>query len=136
MSWHRSTVLGSIVTLCLAAGMTSVSAPAEAGCTVFQHRDFGGSSFHLAPGDSLQMAGEPCGRTQSHGRPRGRIHYHPSWNDQISSFKVTADCTITLWQHASGCGGSGARFVRTNRLVRYIGDNWNDQASHVECSCR
>ena len=106
-----------------------------AGCTVYQHRDYKGTPFHLDPGDRLQVAGERCGSTQSHGTQKGRYRYHPSWNDQISSFKVTQGCTITLWQHASGCRGGGAHF-RTFKSYTYVGGAWNDKTSFVECDCR
>ena len=122
--------LAAVVTLGAVLGAWST---AQAGCTVFQHRDFGGSSWALEDGEDLQMGGEQCGRSSSHGRAP-QIYYEPSWNDQVSSF-IADGCTITLWQHVSGCGGGGARFVRTNKKVNYIGDSWNDQASWVECHC-
>lgn len=119
----------------LAALIVVPSEAVAAGCTVYQHRDYKGSAFHLDPGDRLQVAGERCASTQSHGTPKGRYRYHPSWNDQISSFKVTNGCTITLWQHAKGCRGGGAHF-RANTSYKYVGGAWNDQTSFVECDCR
>jgi hypothetical protein len=106
------------------------SIPAHAGCTVYQHRDFSGAHFELGGGDSLQMGGPDIG---SNFRT---YYYRPKWNDQISSFKVTADCTITLWEHAGDRGGYGAKFVRSGRNVSYVGSNWDDQASAVDCTCR
>lgn len=110
-------------------------AAAQSGCTVYQHRDYKGARWHLKPGDRLQVAGERCGSTQSHGTQRGRYHYQPSWNDQVSSFKVAPGCTIVLWQHAKGCGGGGSHF-RANRSYTYVGSAWNDKTSFVECDCR
>ena len=55
------------------AAACSVGAPALAQCIIYQHRDFKGSSYHLNDGDTLQMGGERCGHTQSHGTPRGRM---------------------------------------------------------------
>ncbi len=125
-----------VAAVALAALFTIPSPQASAaGCTVYQHRDYKGSAFHLDPGDRLQVAGERCASTQSHGTPKGRYRYHPSWNDQISSFKVTRGCTITLWEHASGCRGGGHHF-RTFKSYTYIGGAWNDKTSFVECDCR
>ena len=118
--------------LLLTGAAAVLATPAYAGCTVYQHRDYKGSHFYLGPGDRLQVAGERCGMSQSHGTPRGQYHYQPSWNDQVSSFKVTKGCVITLWQHAQGCGGGGTHF-RTDRSYTYVGSAWNDKTSFVEC---
>ena len=105
-------------------------APAWAGCTVYQHRDYGGAHWGLGNADELQMGGgEPIGKTGG-----GRIYYQPSWNDQISSFKVSQGCSITLWQHA-GTHGYGHTF-KASKSYNYVGDGWNDQASWVYCSCQ
>jgi hypothetical protein len=124
--------LGAALLLQFTVGVTQGHA---AGCTVYQHRDYKGSGYHLSPGDRLQVAGEPCGMSQSHGKSRGRYHYQPSWNDQVSSFKVTRGCTITLWQHAQGCSGGGKHF-RSDQSFTYVGSKWNDKTSFVECLCR
>lgn len=100
---------------------------AQAGCTVYQHRDYGGSSWALDHNGTLQMAGERLCHSQY-----GCNDYAPSWNDQISSFRVTAGCTIELSQHTHG---GGAKMVRSNS-VKYVGGGWNDQASWVECYCQ
>ena len=39
---------------------------------------------------------------------------------------------IVLWQHA-GSWGYGASFVRSETEVRYVGSQWNDEASWVDC---
>ena len=108
------------------------AAPASAGCTVYQHRDYGGAHWGLGNDDELQMGGEPMGKTTSDG-PGGQIYFRPDWNDQISSFKVTKGCRITLWQHA-GTRGGGATF-KASKSYSYVGDNWNDQASWAYCGC-
>jgi hypothetical protein len=131
-SLRLAAVPAIVLAACLAAAAAS---PASANCVVYQHRDFKGASYRLNDGDSLQMGGEPCGRTQSHGTPRGRMLYNRSWNDQVSSFRVGAGCTITLWQHVQGCRGGGAYF-RANQSHSYVGSRWNDQTSFVDCTCR
>jgi len=105
-------------------------AQAAAGCVIYEHRDLKGASFHLGSAESLQMGGEELG---SNFRT---IHYDTSWNDAVSSFTVTADCTITLWEHVGDSGGAGHKFVRSGKIVRYIGSAWNDEVSWVDCSCR
>jgi len=118
----------------LVAAICCVGAPALAQCIVYQHRDYKGSSYRLNGGDTLQMGGERCGHTQSHGTPRGRMLYNTTWNDQVSSFRVAKGCTITLWQHIRGCRGGGAHF-RARQSYTYVGSRWNDQTSFVECVC-
>jgi hypothetical protein len=132
MSYRRA-ILGSA--LAGAACFAIAPSPTHAaGCTVYQHRDYQGSRWHLNHDDALQVAGEPCGKSVSHGRA-GRVHYQPSWNDKISSFKVTLGCTIRLWVHAQGCGGAGATFT-SDRSYKYVGSGWNDKTSFVECHCK
>ena len=105
------------------------SIAAHAGCTVYQHRDFAGASFPLRGGESLQLGGAEIG---SNFRT---YYYRPKWNDQVSSFIVTSDCKITLWEHAGRTGGAGARFVRSGMRVSYMGSSWNDKTSWVDCTC-
>src|SRR5688572_23562523 len=128
---HRA--LGA-ATLAVAIALAASATPAAANCIVYQHRDFKGSHYGLNDGDTLQMGGERCGHTQSHGAPRSRMLYNTTWNDQVSSFKVSNGCTVTLWQHIQGCRGGGAYF-RANRSYSYVGTRWNDQTSFVECNC-
>jgi hypothetical protein len=116
------------------AAACCIATPALAQCVVYQHRDYKGSSYRLNAGDTLQMGGERCGHTQSHGTARGRMLYNTTWNDQVSSFTVARGCTITLWQHIQGCRGGGAHF-RANQSYKYVGSRWNDQTSFVECVC-
>lgn len=117
-----------------AAGLFLASAYASAGCTLFQHRDFGGSRYNLGHLDRMIMVrGESTGcTTNGHGGGCESTLYEPSWNDQVSSFKVTPGCTLTMWQHVNQ---SGARF-HTSKSYRYVGDRWNDQASEALCVCR
>jgi hypothetical protein len=106
--------------------VSGISSAAQAGCTVYQHRDYGGASWYLEGGQTLQMAGEQLCSTQG-----GCNDYEPSWNDQISSFRVDGGCRIALWQHTNR---GGARF-RSDRSYSYARGGWNDQASWVECYC-
>lgn len=124
------------VTLSLLA--LALSDIAQAGCTLYQHRDYGGSYYELGDNTSVVMArgAAYCESTSSggrHGNPKsgGCQEEAPSWNDQVSSFRVTSGCKLTLWQHINK---GGARFVRSNN-VKYVGGSWNDQASEALCSC-
>ncbi len=122
VAWKRLAAAFAVVSLTASA--------AEAGCSVYQHRDYGGARWGLGSRDELQMGGgEPMGKTGD-----GRIYYQPSWNDQVSSLKVTPGCTLTLWQHA-GTSGGGATFT-ANKNYKYVGSSWNDQASWAYCYCQ
>lgn len=119
---------GTVVTV-----LGAVSVPAQAACRIFQHRDYGGAGYTLHHMERMKMVrGESLGcTTNGHGGGCESTIYKPSWNDQVSSFKVTQGCTITLWQHVNE---GGARF-RSNRSYKYVGSGWNDQASEVLCMC-
>jgi syncollin len=109
------------------AAILALWSTAQAGCTVYQHRDYGGSSWSLDHNGTLQMAGE----RQCHSQ-YGCNDYEPSWNDQISSFRVDGGCVIELWQHTHR---GGAKF-NADKSYKYVGSRWNDQASWVECYCQ
>jgi len=110
---------------------------AEPRCVVFEHRDYQGASWWLDDGDSLLgVDGETICTTVSHcpspPTPCTVCDWHePSWNDVISSFTVDPDCTLTLWEHVDG----GAYFRWPGLSYRYVGDNWNDEASRADCRC-
>ena len=97
-------------------------------CTIFQHRDFGGAHWTLGHRDDMKMVDEPDLGTSDGIH---RFIYDPSWNDQVSSFKVGPGCTITLWEHVD----RGGHHFRSSRSYSYVGDNWNDKASEAECDC-
>jgi hypothetical protein len=113
--------------------LSGTTGSAMANCTLFQHRDYGGSRHHLVDLETLKMVrGESTGCSVSHGDPRCPFTtYDPTWNDHVSSFKVGPGCTLTLWQHVNK---GGARW-RTSKSYRYVGGRWNDQASEAFCSC-
>lgn len=118
--------LGVIVT----SAVLFVPVAAHAGCTIYEDRDFKGASYYLANKTELVMTRAPAlGVSRSHGPT---TYYEPSWNDQVSSFKVSAGCTITLYQHANETGS----IFRTSKSYSYVGSGWNDQASYASCSCR
>jgi hypothetical protein len=60
-----------------------------------------------------------------------RFRYDNSWNDQVSSFRVSRGCTLTLWEDV----GQGGHHFRSNRSYTYLGSNWNDKASEAYCEC-
>jgi len=120
---------GVFVVVALAILSAPVAAYA-AGCTVYQHRDYEGPSYHLNHNEEMVMTRRPeLGVSTSHGP---RTYYTPSWNDKVSSFKVTTGCTITLYQHINREGSSW----EATTSYRYVGKSWNDQTSQVTCYCR
>jgi syncollin len=110
------------------------SGTAHASCTLYQHRDYGESKWTLRHLERMKMVnGESVGcTTNGHGGGCESIIYNASWNDHVSSFKVTSGCTLTLWQHVNA---GGARF-RSSKSYKYVGDAWNDEASEALCMCR
>ncbi|MBG0792991.1 hypothetical protein IYY11_06255 [Methylocystis sp. H62] len=117
----------------LTAALLFFSPSAQATCRIFQHRDYGGSGYTLHNFERMKMVrGESLGcTTNGHGGGCESTIYNPSWNDNVSSFRVKDGCTLTLWQHVNQ---GGSRF-RSNRSYRYVGDRWNDQASEALCMC-
>jgi hypothetical protein len=100
------------------------------GCTLYEHRDYGGASYKLGDKDTLVMAGDSnVGGSVSNG---GSISYEPWWNDKVSSFKVTDGCTLTLWQHIN----EGGAVFNASKSYIFVGSSWNDQASEAYCSCK
>jgi syncollin len=109
--------------------VNSTGAFAEAKkCTIFEHINFGGAHFTLHNGDYLQMIDPPDVGTSD---AIHRYIYRSAWNDQVSSFKVSGGCTLTLWEHVNR---GGHRF-RSNKSYKYVGDGWNDRASEAICEC-
>jgi hypothetical protein len=78
------------------------------------------------------VRGETQGCKSSNGEWCGYTYFEPSWNDQVSSFKVSQGCTLTLWQHVNQ---GGAQF-KSAKSYKYVGSGWNDQASEAYCYCR
>lgn len=102
---------------------------AHSGCRIYEHRDYGGTWYNLRDGERMIMVDSDVGCSTSHGP--GCPIYYAEWNDDMSSFKVTQGCTITLWEDINE---GGARW-RTSKSYKYVGDEWNDEASEVLCTC-
>jgi syncollin len=118
--------------LALALIAVAIPSTAYATCTLYQHRDYRGSHYALGNGDGMKMVnGETRCHSVSHGSGGSCTYYEPSWNDQVSSFRVRNGCTLTLWQHVNR---GGARF-RSSDSYTYVGGGWNDQASEARCTC-
>ncbi|MGI8641446.1 MAG: hypothetical protein ACR2MG_16050 [Pyrinomonadaceae bacterium] len=126
-------IINCLVAAILATGLILTPTVANANCRIFQHRDYGGLGYTLNHLERMIMVkGESIGcTTNDHGGGCESIIYNASWNDQISSFKVTSGCTLTLWQHINE---GGSRF-RSSRSYLYVGSRWNDQASEALCTC-
>ncbi len=127
-------IINGLVAPILAIGLITLApAIANAGCRIFQHRDYGGSGYTLNHMERMIMVnGEDTGCVTSQGGDCGTTIYNASWNDQVSSFKVTPGCTLTLWVHINQ---GGSRF-RSSKSYLYVGSSWNDQASEALCMCQ
>src|SRR5574337_346792 len=116
----------------LVIGMTVISSSAYADCILFQHRDYQGARYALGDGDAMIMKkGETTCTSVSHGSGGSCTYYEPSWNDELSSFRVTNGCTLTLYENFN----RGGSHFRSNRSYKYVGSAWNDEASEAYCSC-
>lgn len=106
---------------------------AFAQCTLYQHRDYGGARFVLGNGDTLFMKNNPNpglgSTTNGHG---DETYYNKSWNDEVSSFKLSPGCTIALWKNHDRKGDRWS----TDKSYKYVGSKWNDEASTAQCTCR
>ena len=123
-------LISSVIILTVALLFTP--AIAMGNCTIYEHRDYGGAGFTLYDNDRLVMVqGESIGTTTNGHGPSSRTLYRAAWNDNVSSFRVTNGCTITLWEHINE---EGARW-RTYKSYKYVGDAWNDEVSEVLCTC-
>lgn len=124
-----------ILTCAVLLSVTVLFTPASVNgsCTIFEHRDYGGARLTLHDNDRVMMVhGESIGvTTNGHGGPDYRILYRPTWNDHVSSFRVTDGCVLTLWEHINQ---GGARF-RSSKSYKYVGGAWNDEASEALCTC-
>jgi syncollin len=119
--------------LLLAAGMMTAAAPAYAGCTVYEHINYGGAHWGLNGDDSLMMGAceESLGSTAG-----GNSYCRRDWNDQISSYRVSGNCKVRLWSDAGAYDPAGSKFSRGYGVsVSYVGDSWNDEASWAACYC-
>ena len=115
--------LGAIV----AAGVAILPLAAEAGCNLFEHRDYGGASWYMEPYERLIMTdGESYGSTTS-----GNTYYESTWNDSVSSFRLDSGCTLTLWVDVN----EGGAYFQTSDSYKYVGGDWNDEASEALCTC-
>lgn len=123
-------LLASLVSCSIALLATN---SAFAGCTLYQHRDYGGSHYSLGHFDRMKMVnGESLGcTTNGHGNGCESTIYEPSWNDELSSYRVSNGCRITMWQHVNE---GGARW-RSHKSYKYVGSRWNDEVSEVLCMC-
>jgi hypothetical protein len=92
-------------------------------CVVYEHRDFSGASLQI--GDRPVSFGTGTEGISTWNSVAG-------WNDRISSMKFPQGCQMITWEHEFGRGRSR---VWTLGNVRYVGDDWNDRISSVECRC-
>lgn len=114
----------------LAAGVALAAPAVHAGCTLFEHRDYGGASWYMEADERLKMVnGESVGCSAPGCE---NVYYEPSWNDAVSSFKVGPGCRLTLWEHVN----EGGAYFRSSKSYKYVGGDWNDEASEAVCRCR
>lgn len=109
--------------LALLALLLGTSATWADECILYEHRDYGGASITLYSGHRLVAIDNDFQTTTT--------TYDAAWNDDISSFRTTGVCELTVWEHVNEDGASW----RTSDSYVYVGDDWNDQISEAFCSC-
>ncbi len=127
------TALGTLANLlvaCLLAGaLYVVPRTAEAGCRLYQEPNYGGAAYTLGSLDRLRMT--PAETSACTGPECGRVVYEASWNNRISSFKVSEGCTLTLWR----AGDEKHAHLRATRSALAMGRTWDNAASEALCQC-
>jgi hypothetical protein len=126
--------MNKFITLAVSAAMIAGSvATVHAGCTLFQHRDYGGARKNLGHFDRVKMVrGESIGcTTNGHGDGCESTLYDHTWNDHVSSWKLTNGCRLTVWEDVN----EGGAWWRTSKSYRYVGGDWNDEVSEALCMC-
>lgn len=111
----------SLASALLMAATFGTTASAQAKCLLYEHRDFAGEVLVLRDNEHAKMV---------ENRGDG-YYYRPDWNDRISSYKVSANCTLFMWEHVDG---KGWKLTRTGQLG-YISDRRNDEVSEALCAC-
>lgn len=136
MSAPRSAfgTLANLLVACLLAGALYVAPrSAEAGCRLYQERNYGGSAYTLGSLDRMKMAPAPASATPSSAQEEdGRVIYDTSWNNRISSFRLSNGCTLTLWRNARKDGAH----LHAARSTVYVGAAWDNAASEALCQCQ
>ncbi len=111
----------SLASALLLAATLAATTPLSAKCRLYEDRNFGGQILVLEENEHAKMI-----RNRGDG-----YYYRPDWNDRISSYKMSANCTLFMWEHVDG---KGWKLTRTGQLD-YIGDKRNDKVSEAKCSC-
>ena len=128
------TALGTLANLlvaCLLAGaLYVVPHTAQAGCRLYQERNFSGPAYTLGSLDRLKMT-PPSDAAGCDGAACGRVAYETSWNNRVSSFKVSEGCTLTLWR----AGDDNGAHLRATRSALAMGPAWDNAASEALCQC-
>lgn len=113
----------SLASALLLAATLGTTTSVSAECRLYEHRDFAGEALFLRDNAHVKMV---------ENRGEGfQYDYRPDWNDRISSYKVSAHCTLYMWEHVDG---RGWKLTRTGQLG-YISDRRNDQVSEAQCAC-
>lgn len=108
MSLSRTLIFGALGVF----GIFGIIGPASAGCTMYEHINYGGNTFYIAEQQSYTYLGN-------------------AWNDRVSSVQVSDRCQLITYQHIN-YGGDRRTY---DSSVSFVGNLWNDQISSAQCMC-
>ena len=118
--------------LALVALLLAQPGVALAECIFFEHANFGGARLVISNQERIKMVrGESFACQASDGSACPTELYRPQWNDRISSYKVSRNCTLRMWEHVNAGGWMLTRVGDPP----YIGDRRNDKVSEALCNC-
>jgi hypothetical protein len=107
------TGLAKLVAFACAVLVLVAAHSAEAGCSVFEHRDFLGASLTLDNNQALAHLGD--------------------LNDRVSSIVISPGCLLIAYADPQF---SGAVTTFSAGKHATLPDGWDDQISSARCNCR
>jgi hypothetical protein len=113
ISTGQSTALAKLAGFASTALLLAATQSAEAGCSVYEHRDFLGATLTIENNQALAHLG--------------------SLNDRISSIVISPGCLLIAYADPEFAGA-----VTTFSAGKHptLPDGWDDQISSARCNCR
>ncbi len=113
ISTGKATTVAKLAALTPIALLLAAAPSAEAGCSVYEHRDFLGATLTIENNQALAHLG--------------------NLNDRISSIVISPGCLLIAYADPEFAGA-----VTTFSAGKHatLPDGWDDQISSARCNCR